>query len=76
LDDKLINILFLIRKVKPYWEKIYTIDAEAKEHLAEKERDRLSLVIAKFYSEQGDDSFHLTAILKSIYRQAYGLKLK
>jgi len=73
LNDELIKTLFLIRKVKPYWEKIYTtIDAEADEYLSEKERERLSLAIAKFYSEQDNDSFHLTAILKSIYRQAYG----
>ena len=62
----------MIRKVKPYWEKISTIDAEANEYLSEKERERLSLKIAKFYSKQDNDSFHLTAILKSIYRQAYG----
>jgi hypothetical protein len=71
LDDKLIKSLFLIRKVKPYWEKIHTIDSEAGESTTRKERERLSLNIAKFYSEQDDNSFHLTAILKSIYRQAY-----
>ncbi len=71
LDDKLIKTLFLIRKVKPYWENIHTIESKTKEHLSEKEIERLSLNIAKFYSEQDDNSFHLTAILKSIYRQAY-----
>jgi len=71
LDDKLIKTLFLIRKVKPYWENIHTIESETEEHLSEKEIERLSLNIARFYSKQDDDSFHLTAILKSIYRQAY-----
>ena len=71
LDDKLIKTLFLIRKVKPYWENIHTIESKTKDHLSEKEIERLSLNIAKFYSEQDDNRFHLTAILKSIYRQAY-----
>ncbi len=71
LDDKLIKTLFLIRKVKPYWEKIHTIESKTKDHLSEKEIERLSLNIAKFYSEQDDNRFHLTAIFKSIYRQAY-----
>jgi len=70
-DDKLIKTLFLIRKVKPYWENIHTIESETKAHLSEKEIERLSLNIARFYSKQDDDHFHLTAILKSIYRQAY-----
>lgn len=71
LDEKLIKTLFLIRKVKPYWENIHTIESKIKEHLSKKEIERLSLNIASFYSKQDDDSFHLTAILKSIYRQAY-----
>ncbi|MDM8558721.1 hypothetical protein [Candidatus Parabeggiatoa sp. HSG14] len=71
LDYKLIGTLFLIRKVKPYWENIHTIESRPKEHLSEKELERLSLKIAEFYSEQDDKDFHLTAIFKSIYRQAY-----
>lgn len=68
IDEKLIYILFLIRKIKPYWEKIHTDENIA----AEKLREQLALEIAKFYADKDDDNFHITAILKSIYKQAYG----
>lgn len=58
----------MIRKIKPYWKKIST-----RENLTnEKLREQLSLEIAKFYADKDDDNFHITAILKSIYQQAYG----
>jgi len=66
IDNRLIQTLFLIRKIKPYWEKIST-----RENIdAEKLREQLALEIAKFYADKDDDNFHITAILKSIYRQA------
>ncbi|MEN8218981.1 MAG: hypothetical protein ABFS56_21940 [Pseudomonadota bacterium] len=68
IDDKLIYILFLIRKIKPYWKKIDT-DENIE---AYKLREQLALEIAKFYADKDDDKFHITAILKSIYKQAYG----
>jgi hypothetical protein len=67
-DEKLIYILFLIRKIKPYWEKINTHENIE----AEKLREQLALEIAKFYAYKNDDNFHITAILKSISKQAYG----
>jgi len=65
--------LFLFGKAKPYWERIDTDPSfgVAKERFQE----QLSMQIAKFYSEADDDNFHLTAILKSIYFQAYGIQL-
>jgi hypothetical protein len=68
IDEKLIYILFLIRKIKPYWEKINTHENIEPEKL----REQLALEIAKFYADKDDDNFHITAILKSIYKQAYG----
>ncbi len=68
INDVLIQTLFLIRKIKPYWEKMSTSESIDGEKL----REQLSLEIAKFYADKDDDSFHLTAILKSIYQQAYG----
>jgi len=58
----------LIRKIKSYWEKINT-DENIE---AYKLREQLALEIAKFYADKDDDKFHITAILKSIYKQAYG----
>jgi len=67
MDDRLVDTLFLLRKIKPYWEKINTDENIT----ASKLREQLALEIAKFYADQDDDNFHLTAILKSIYQQAY-----
>jgi hypothetical protein len=69
IDDRFISTLFLIRKVKPYWEKINTHENITAEKLTE----QLALEIAKFYADKDDENFHITAILKSIYRQAYGI---
>ncbi len=65
------SILFLFRKAKPYWEKIYTDNSIS--ITPDKLREQLSSEIAKFYSEQDNNDFHLTAILKSVYEQAYGI---
>ena len=67
IDSKLIKTLFLVRKVKPYWEKIGTKDSIENVRL----REQLSLEIAKFYSDQDDSNFHLTVIFKSIYKRVY-----
>lgn len=68
IDSKLIKTLFLVRKVKPYWEKIETTDSIENIRL----REQLSLEIATFYSNKDDDNFHLTAIFKYIYKRVYG----
>ena len=68
------KIIFLFRKAKPYWENTHT-DSDLSLS-AEKFREQLSLEIAKFYSDQNNDDFHLTAIFKSIYKQAYGIKIE
>lgn len=68
------KIIFLFRKAKPYWENTNT-DPDLSPS-AEKFREQLSLEIAKFYSDRNNDDFHLTAILKSIYKQAYGIKIE
>lgn len=65
----LIQLLFLIRKAKPYWQLIHTEDVITPEQF----RDRLSLSIAKFYSEKNDENFHLTAIFNAIYERANSL---
>ncbi|MCK5522755.1 MAG: hypothetical protein KAI83_06420 [Thiomargarita sp.] len=68
IEDRLIQTLFLIRKIKPYWEKINTHENISSEKL----REQLALEIAKFYADKDDDNFHITAILKSIYQRALG----
>ncbi|MEA5420299.1 hypothetical protein VB712_13795 [Spirulina sp. CCNP1310] len=77
------RIIFLFRKAKPYWEKIITDfklnpeqdNEEQSKEQVERFREQLSLEIAKFYSRKDDNNFHLTAIFKSIYKQAYGIEL-
>lgn len=67
------KILFLFRKAKPYWENIHT---EESLMTADKLREQLSLEIARFFSEENNNDFHLTAIFKSIYKQAYGISIE
>lgn len=65
IDCNLIKMLFLIRKIKPYWKEINTTDSIQSDRL----REQLSLQIAKFYSNQNNDNFHLNTIFKFIYQQ-------
>ena len=61
--EQLVQALFLVRKIKPYWEQIKIADLGRKDHLI--------LEIADYYSKKDDNTFHLTAILKSIYQRYY-----
>lgn len=70
------KMIFLFRKAKPYWEKIHMdFQGEQSKEQGERFREQLSLKIAEFYSNRDDNDFHLTAIFKSIYKQAYGIEL-
>jgi len=69
-NDHIVKLLFLVTQIKDYWEMFYTTDV-----LLEKQfREQLSLEIARFYSEKDDDSFHLTAIFKSIHNRTHKLR--
>lgn len=68
------KIIFLFRKAKPYWESVHTDSRLSFDD--ERFREQLSLEIAKFYSSENNNDFHLTAILKCIYKQAYGIEIE
>ncbi len=68
------KIIFLFRKAKPYWGNIHTDSTVSLS--TERFREQLSLEIAKFYSKENNNDFHLTAIFKSIYKQAYGIEIE
>ena len=67
IDFESIANLFLVRKAKPYWEKIESEDSIDKISL----REQLYLEIATYYSQKDDPNFHLTAIFKSIHQRVY-----
>jgi len=62
IDEDLIKKLFTIRKVKPYWEKITTLDPIDNQKL----REQLELTIANQISINNDSNCHITAIFNKI----------
>lgn len=69
--EALINALFSIRKVKPYWKQIQKLGGEPEK--AENFRTDLSLQIARLYSQQDRHSpHHLPTFFKVLHQTIYG----